>query len=105
MIGKANPIINEPSWKRKHRTMVVVQLDESFSGDYKERVERFLESINRRDTIKADVFILFDGVLEHIDSNLIKPKGKKSGGRSQKSLHKFATESGYTQVCLLFESL
>jgi hypothetical protein len=104
MLRKANAILNESTWKRKHRTMVVIEIDENYSGDYRERVERFIGSLNKPETIKADVFVMFDGVLEPLESHLIKPKGKLTGSRSMRNLRKFASKAGYVQVCLLCES-
>jgi|GEM_PF-2682956 len=105
MIRKAVEIVNEATWTRVHRTMLVVQIDDSFDGEYKERVQKFIYSLNRPETIKADIFVMFDGVLEKLDNKAsIKPRGKKTGGKSIKELSKFAKKAGYTQVCVLFES-
>lgn len=106
MLRKANKIFDELNWERRHRTMLVVQVDGSPSVEYDERAKRFVDSLNRPETIKADVFILFDGLLEYVDGNgkSFSFKGKKAGGRSVDSLRKFAKQAGYTQICILLES-
>jgi hypothetical protein len=106
MFKKAKKILNESTWIRKHRTMVVISIDSNCSSDFEERSNRLVSSLNRSDgnggTIKADIFIMFDGCLQHVPSNSsISPQGSKAGGRSLADLKKFAKQSGYTQVCLV----
>jgi len=105
MFKKAKTILNESTWTRKHRTMVVISIDGSSSQEFQERSNRLVSSLNRTEnggTIKADIFIMFDGCLQHVSAD--KPlvaQGSKAGGRSLSDLKKFARQSGYTQVCLV----
>lgn len=101
-IAKAYPIVNEDSWIRNHRTMLVIMVDDSIDWEYSERLARFNSSLNRADTIKADVFTLSDGNLYHSDkdSKLVLV-GKRSGGRTYESLKEFAKAKGYVQICYL----
>ena len=108
-IAQAYPIVNEYSWKRQHRTMLVIMVDSSPLPEYKERLKRFNTSLNRSDTMKADVFTLSDGNLYYAgnfydnqdkDARLVMV-GKRAGGRSHESLKEFAASKGYTQICYL----
>jgi hypothetical protein len=107
-IAKAYPIVNEDTWQRHHRTMLVIMVDDSPNYSYQERLLRFNSSLNRTDTIKADVFTLSDGNLYYAGNFYDKDKdpklifvGKRPGGRTHESLKEFATEKGYTQICYL----
>jgi hypothetical protein len=104
-IAKAYPIVNEETWKRQHRTMLVIMVDESPYPEYSERLRRFNDSLNRSDTIKADVFTLSDGNLYYAgnynNDRVLVMVGKRAGGRSSESLKAFATSKGYTQICYL----
>jgi hypothetical protein len=106
-ISKAYPILNEETWNKKHRTMLVIMVDETSDSSYIERLKRFNSSLNRSDTIKADIFTLSDGNLyyaensyDDIHNNLIMV-GKRAGGRTYESLKDFARSKGYTQICYL----
>jgi len=97
------PILNEENWKRIHRTMVVIVGNANLESTKLERLKRFNSSINRDDTIKADVFTLCDGNLYPFNGELVLV-GERSGGRKYESIKSFAKSKGYTQVCYL-ESL
>ncbi len=108
-IPEAYPIVNEDTWVKQHRTMAVIMIDGDPNYNYKERANRFAASINRADTVKADIFALSDGNLYYAGDEYNSPEhdakivmtGSKPGGRSYESLKEFAKSKGYTQICFL----
>jgi hypothetical protein len=107
-ISQGFKIVNELTWQKCHQTMIVINVSNSMSEKFIERSNRFITSVNRTETIKADVFIAINGNLIHIDDGdswreysdkLDSITNLKS--ISNKMIKDFATSSGYVQFCIL----
>jgi hypothetical protein len=108
-INQAFKIVNKLTWKRKHQTMFVIVSNNVNSEKFLERSNRFITSLNGSETIKADVFILSDGNLIHIDDGenwraYSDALNTKSGDFSNQSIRDFAKECGYVQFSILESS-
>jgi len=56
-----NTILNLETYKRKHQTLVLVNVRKDASGTCVERATRFVTSLNTQDAIKADIMSASDG--------------------------------------------
>lgn len=105
-INQGYQIVNELTWRRKHQTMFVILAKDEPSERFIERSNRFVESINKSDTIKADVFILCDGNLIYLNDREasgehLKKLSVNGRHRTFESVKDFASSCEYVQVCYL----
>lgn len=97
-----NVIVNELKIIRKHRTLVVIFTDKNITSEFIERSNRFVESLNKSDTIKADIYLMSDGCLFELGNKPpVYPIGKIGGGRSLVEIKQLAQSLGYSQYCVL----
>jgi len=106
-INQAYEIVNELTWKRVHQTMIVILVEEEPSEKFLERSNRFITSLNRSDTIKADIFLVINGCFIHVKdgdnwrqySDTINVSSKKT--ISNNFVKEFAEACGYVQFAIL----
>ena len=86
--------------------MLVINTCNHMSERFLERSNRFITSLNKPDTIKADVFILWNGSLIYLQDKsewLDQAKTFKfqNSYRTIDSLKEFARKHEYVQFCIL----
>ena len=102
---------NLPTGKREHRTACVIDTRGGASGEFKERYNRLLESLNGQN-IKADVYTLADEVAPvqasggfyhgHPDSPpAALPQYPSSNGLTPQQIAAWASGEGYSQLLLV----
>lgn len=80
--------------ERKHQTLVAVLVSEEVSSNSRERIERFVTSLNNHMAIKTDTVTVVNG-------NIYPGLQYISGTPGGVDMNKFGKEAGYTQVCIL----
>ena len=78
---------------KQHRTALVIDVTKGFDGDFKERVNRLLQSVNGQN-IKVDIF--------HFDGSNVKPGAPPTpaGTTSTVDIDAWAASQGYDQLVI-----
>lgn len=85
-------------WKKKHRTCLIVEIGETSSESFRNRIKRLIQTLLQDTSIRVDAFRSFEGMLE-IYSEQHLGKAGLDQWQTDEDYNTFAVSQGYD--CLI----
>jgi hypothetical protein len=93
---------------KSHQTAVFIEISESSRDQYKERVNRFLQSVFNGDNIKADLYFVTNGQVypstTGLPEDIPTAKPGTAGLVDYQSLHNYAHGAGYNMQVIISDA-